>query len=35
MRYALDIKPISYTTIEVDDDDLIDYNRVNKMNLKG
>ena len=35
MRYALDVKPISYKTIEVADEDLKDYNRVNNMNLKG
>lgn len=35
MRYALDIKPSIYTTIQVKDAELNDYNKINNMNLKG
>ena len=35
MRYAIDKKPVSYNTIEVEDSDLIDYNNKYGTNLKG
>lgn len=35
MRYAIDKKPVSYNTIEVEDSDLIDYNNKYGTNLRG
>jgi hypothetical protein len=35
MRYAIDRKPLSYTAIEVKDEELVEYNKQYGLNVKG